>query len=217
MSYPGTAGARSDTKLRCARRPCANSDANERLSASASCPSPAASASSADTTVGSPIAGPLATTRPTIPPPQRISRTRTSSAATCASRPDSTDAPTGTPEASNTATRSRSAAGANEARIRPTRTGSSAAPKSVMADRAVVSDRGDRGGAIGMRHEQPVQPGPREYASHGRLGPAELDLGLAVATFDSAAHRVEGRPAALEVRRFLAMHHEHDRVERHEP
>src|SRR3954453_6034182 len=139
-----------------------------------------------------------------MPPAQWMSRTRTPPAARCASRSDSTDAATGAPEASTTATRSRSLAGAKEATIRPTRTGSSTPPRSVMADRDVVSDRGDRGRAIGMHHEQPVESRPFEHADHRRLGAAQLDLSLALARVDGVAQGVEGGPA-LGVLRFLAL------------
>src|SRR4029079_16577044 len=82
----------------------------------------------------------------------------------------------GSPEASTTATCRRSVAGAKEARIRWTRAGSSAEAGAGIGDLDVASDRGDRGRAIGMGHEQPVQPRPLEHACHRGLGAAELYL-----------------------------------------
>src|SRR6185295_15039287 len=129
---------------------------------------------------GSLIAGPLATTRPMTAPAYRMSSTSPGAGV----RPSATDPPStqdlaiGAPAASTTAICKRSDAGGEAVRIRWTRAGSSAAVGSVMADRDVVSDRGDRGRAIGMGDEQPVEPGSLEHASHGGLGAAELDLRL---------------------------------------
>ena len=69
----------------------------------------------------------------------------------------------------------------------------------------------------GWLEEQAIEAGPGQDPLDRRLRAAQLDLGLRRALGHVLAERMEGAPARVRIRRRLAVHQAHDRMEGDEP